>query len=341
MNPTVLGIDVSKDSLDCTILDGEKEKYHTFPNTPKGLNRLFSWLKPKQITSLRVGMESTGRYHIHAALFFVDRKSKAQFPIEVFVINPFQASSYSKSILNRNKTDKVDAAMLAKMVKTQSLTPWSPPSASIAKLQELVRTRQGHMRSLGQYKNRIKQPMTSEISLNSNIRAMEQIKAEIETINSEIQKTIEEDSKLKTDVDLLETIPAIGNITATAFMAEIQCVERFPAASSVAAFAGVTPRQHQSGKSVSTKAHISRIGNANLRTALYLPTVVATRCNPIIKAKYERLVKAGKPKKSAILACEATLIRIMYGVLKHQTPFVVPKEQAEPPLKLLKKSKRT
>jgi transposase len=119
----------------------------------------------------------------------------------------------------------------------------------------------------------------------------------------------------------LESILGVGATTAQAILAELPPVEQIPSAQQAAAFAGLAPRQYQSGTTVRQRTRLSKAGNGRLRKALYLPALTALRFNPLLQALYERLVAAGKAKMAAVGACLRKLLLIAYGVLKNHTPF--------------------
>ncbi|ASC71021.1 Insertion element IS900 uncharacterized 42 kDa protein [Halomicronema hongdechloris C2206] len=98
-------------------------------------------------------------------------------------------------------------------------------------------------------------------------------------------------------------------------------LSRFSNARQLAAYCGLTPRDKQSGTSVKKRPCLSKVGNARLRKALFMPAVCATRYNPELKAFYERLLKRGKSKMAAVGAVMRKLLHIVYGVLKHRSPF--------------------
>jgi len=123
------------------------------------------------------------------------------------------------------------------------------------------------------------------------------------------------------DVALLSSIPGVAIKSACFIIAEIGDVRRFSTAAKLVAFAGLTPMQAVSGTSVKKYSRISKLGSADLRRVLYMPSLVGIRHNPTLKAFYERLIAHGKSKKSALIACTAKLLRIIYGVLTHSNPY--------------------
>lgn len=136
-----------------------------------------------------------------------------------------------------------------------------------------------------------------------------------------IQDHINQHPDLKRDADLLRSIPGIGSKTAATLLGEIGDIQQFAHAPQLAAYAGLTPRQHQSGTSIHRPAHLCKTGNAAFRKALYFPALRALRYNPIIRALRERLAQAGKRPRQIVGAAMRKLLHLVFGVLKSGRPF--------------------
>ena len=121
--------------------------------------------------------------------------------------------------------------------------------------------------------------------------------------------------------ELLDTIPGIGAATAAVLLAEVPEMQEYRSARKVAAFAGLVPRERQSGSSVRGRVRLSKIGNARLRKALYFPAVTALRCSPFFQTWAEGLRARGKSKMAVVGAAMRKLIHLAYGVLKTGKPF--------------------
>jgi transposase len=121
---------------------------------------------------------------------------------------------------------------------------------------------------------------------------------------------------LKRQRDLLDSIPGIAEATAALLLSEITDITQYRSARQVAAYAGLVPRERQSGSSVRGRTRLSKIGNARLRRALYFPAVTVLRCSPFFQQWAEGLLKRGKGKMSVICAVMRKLVHIAYGVLK-------------------------
>lgn len=132
---------------------------------------------------------------------------------------------------------------------------------------------------------------------------------------------------------LLKTIPGIGSQTSARIVAEVGDPSQFASSSTLAAFIGLVPTLRQSGRNRSTRGHLTSIGHARLRKGLWMPTLVAIRYNPWLRAAYQRLRARGKPAKVAIAACMRKLITAIYSVAKNRRPFIpiLPTTSETPP----------
>ena len=144
---------------------------------------------------------------------------------------------------------------------------------------------------------------------------------QIEAITQRIQALIDQHPDLRRQRALLTSIPGIGDNTAALFIAEVPEVTRFETAAQLAAYAGLTPRRHESGSSIHRPGRLVKTGNSRLRTAFYLPALTALRHNPLIKAFAERLKANGKGAMTIVGAAMRKLVHLAFGVLKHNQPF--------------------
>lgn len=310
-----LGIDVSKDKLDVALLHGEHLTTGDFSNSPIGWTKLGRWLEKRQVSQLHACLEATGRYGQGAALFL------HQQGYQVSVVNPRRTKAYADSKLSRNKTDAIDAKLIADFCVTQKPGLWSPASAAQQELQALTR----HLDALKEDRQRERNRLKAGLQLQTVIAAIEAhlafLDRQIADLEQQIQQVIHQDPNLKRKRDLLTSIPAIGDTTAAVFLAEVPDVTDFPQASQLAAYAGVTPRQHHSGSSVRRRTRMAKTGNRRLRTAFFMPALAAYRYNPIIQALVTRLQQRGKSKMTIVGAAMRKLLHLAYGVLKTGQPF--------------------
>ena len=144
---------------------------------------------------------------------------------------------------------------------------------------------------------------------------------EIKQLEHAIADHFNQHPHLRHKRDLLISIPRVGETTAARLLGEMLEFQQFSSAKQVAAYAGLSPRQRQSGSNIRGKTRLAKTGNPHLRKALFFPAIVARTHNPVLKAFADRLAAAGKHKMAIIGALMRKLIHIAYGVLKSGTPF--------------------
>lgn len=312
---TIIGIDISKAKFDVAVLTGGQTYRLTFANEPSGFKQLEHWLKKRKLSRVHACMEATGRYGDELALFL-----HAQ-GYTVSVVNAKRIQAYAESQLRRNKTDELDATLIADFCRTQQPPAWEPPAPAMRDLQMLTRHLDDLIEMRTQEQNRLQAGVTAvavKASLESHINFLDE---EIVRLQQQINDHIGQHPDLKQQVGLLDSIPGIGPDTAAKLVAEIKSIDAFDSAAELAAYAGLTPMHRRSGSSVRHRPKLSKIGNAHLRKALYFPAITAMKHNPAVKALRERLLQKGKPKMLIIGAAMRKLLHIVFGVLKHRRPF--------------------
>ena len=317
----IIGIDVSKNKLDCAWPREEgKLKTKVFSNTIAGWKELIDWsLKNTglEIEQLHFVMEATGIYHEQLATSLYDAGAK------VSVVNPAQVKFYAQGQGVRTKNDKKDSVVLARYGLKESPKLWQPEAFEIRTLKALIARLDGLEKDLQREKNRQEKALISKapeeviISLSQMIELLE---TEQQRLDNLIEEHINKHEKLKENKALLESIPGVGEVIATRMLMVIGS-RQFESASQCSAYLGLVPVQHESGSSIKGRSRLSKAGNPVIRAKLYMAAVVATRYNPDIKAQYERLTSKGKSKMSALGAAMRKLVQICFGVLKHQQPY--------------------
>jgi transposase len=221
----------------------------------------------------------------------------------------------------RTKTDRVDAELIARFTQAQAPPQWTPLPPEVRELQALVR----RLESLIEMRVAEENRLSSGIAVDSVRRSVEEhlayLTQEIKRTEELIRNQINSNPTLKQQSELLDTIPGIAETTAALLLAEITDITQYRSARQVAAYAGLVPRERQSGSSVRGRTQLSKIGNARLRRALYFPAITALRCSPFFQAWAEGLLKRGKSKMSVICAVMRKLIHLAYGVLQNGKEF--------------------
>lgn len=311
----VLGIDISKDKFDVALWHAEKMRHHRFTNNATGFAELRAWLAQQNIAQVHACLEATGTYGEALAL---DLHMAGH---RVSVVNPAQIRAYGQSELSRTKTDKTDAALIARFCQSQHPHAWTPPPPELRELQALLRRLESLQQMRQMEVNRLASGVDTPLVTDSLRESITFLDGEIAKIERAIREHVEHHPNLKKQSELLQTIKGIGDKTAWFLLAELPAVQCFENAREMAAFAGVTPHRRESGKSVHGRTHLSKIGSARIRKALYWPAISAMRHNPIVRAFCERLRSRGKSEMSLIGAAMRKLIHIAYGVLKTGRPF--------------------
>ena len=308
-----VGIDVAKAKFDAALLIPEgKYRSKAFPNNPVGHQQLVDWLNQHEALEAHLCMEATGAYERGLVRFL------AQQQLLVSVVNPAQIHAFGKTEMTRAKTDKADARLIARYCRMHRPPPWVPPAEEIVVLQALVQRLEDLLALQTMENNRLE---SAEGPARKSVEAhLEFIEQQIRIVRLQIEIHIDKHPDLKSQQELLSSIPGIGNNTAATLLAFLHPLDRFHSVKQVVAYAGLNPRIRQSGQWAG-KTPIAKAGNALLRKALYLPAVVAKRHNPVIAAFCDRLLINGKRPMQVVVAAMRKLLHLAFGVLKSGKPF--------------------
>lgn len=315
MSPSILGIDVAKETLDVALIVGERMLTRQFANNSAGYHNLLRWLHQHNIDQAHACLEATGQYSDGVSEFLYQQH------YAVSVVNPARIKHYANSKLRRNKTDKADAQLIAEYCLREKPALWSPPPDSFKHLQALVRHLDDLQVNLTREKNRLHSGVRTPEVLEHLKALVTFIQQQIEQTKAMIQDHINQFPDLKRKQKLLQSIPGIGELTAAKILGEIREATDFDNARQLAAYAGVTPHNFLSGTSVHKKSRLSKTGNPNLRKALYMPAIVAKNYNKIVKEFCARLSQSKHTPMEVIGAAMHKLIHLIYGVLKSERPF--------------------
>ncbi len=309
-----LGIDVAKAKLDCTLrLPNGKSRAKVVPNFPEGFSQLTAWLDSKDARDTHVCMEATGVYWEGIAQFL----STQGFTVSV--VNPAQIKAYGASRLARTKTDAVDARLIADFCAERNPPAWQPFSDDELALRALVLRLDALQTMRTQESNRLE---VSRGAVRQGIQDhLNWLDGQIKSVTKAINDHIDANPGMKDKKALLDSIPGLGERTIAILLAFIGDPSRFGNSRQAAAFAGLDPRQHESGSSVKGKPRLSKVGHAFLRKALYMPAMVALYKTDWGKRFKDRLAASGKPAKLIIGAMMRKLLHVAFGVLKSEKKF--------------------
>lgn len=310
----ILGIDVAKAKLDLALrLPDGKFRSKVVDNTLEGYAALTAWLAKHSADSLHVCMEATGVYWEAVAEHLADAGHC------VSVVNPAQIKAFGGAQLVRTKTDRVDARLIADFCAAQRPAPWQALPPAVRALRDLVARRNALDAMRTQEHNRL---LVARDTVKPGIEAhLIYLEDAIARIDATIRQRIDDDPGLQAQYALLDSVPGLGEKTIPVLLSHYGGGARFGNARAAVAYAGLDPRQHESGSSVHGKTRLSKVGHASLRKALYMPAMVAMSRTAWGKAFRDRLSVNSKPPMVIIGALMRKLIHIAYGVLKSGKPF--------------------
>lgn len=309
-----IGIDVCKRLLEVAAHGSD---YHfRCPNQESAFAELIAelvLLKPKRIV-----LEATGGLEIPvaAALYAVG--------LPVVVVNPRQVRDFAKALGQLAKTDKLDAAVLAHFAA--AIQPPLRPVKNAAELEldALVTRRRQLVEMLAAEKTRLSTTATSVVRAEVQTH-IDWLKERLATIDTQLRAQIKNSPIWHVKDDLLQSVPGIGPVVALSLVANLPELGKLNR-QQVAKLVGIAPLNRDSGSLRGTR-HIYG-GRSSVRTALYMATVTAVRCNPVIKEFYQRLLARHKPFKVAIVACMRKLLSIVNVMIKTQTPWKLAQKSA-------------
>lgn len=312
----VLGIDISKNKFDVSLFDGETYQKGNFTNDLNGFEQLQRWLNNRDVSECRIAMEATGRYWEEVATYFYNQG------FSVVVLNPKIIKKYGESQLQRNKTDEIDAKLIARYLFKEKPYLWHPPIAVKASLKSLARYLNDLLEKRTREINQLKAGKHPEFVQKSIEESIDFLDKKIADTEAEIKKLREQNEQLKKQHELLTSIPGIADRSAALILAELPDISRLRSAKQLTAYAGLTPQQLQSGN-MKKERGITKLGNKRLRNALYFPAIVGQRFNPILSALSQRLEAREKAtsKMTIIGACMRKMLVLVFGVLKSQVKF--------------------
>jgi transposase len=235
---------------------------------------------------------------------------------------PAQAHHFAKALLNRSKSDAIDAQVLATLAAKLQPQPWKPASQTYEQLYQRLVQRDSVLEMLQMERNRLHAlRLRPTVVAEVQARIQEHIaflQSQLDVLDEEIKEALSQDDAWHEAAGLLRSIKGFGPI-ATAWL--LTATHNFTACQrpeQIASYAGLVPRLFESGSSVHKPPAIGYAPHPRLRQALYMATLSAVQYNPAIRAFYHRLLDNGKPKKVALCACARKLVHIAWAVVNKQ-----------------------
>ena len=307
MDFIAVGIDVSKDHLDIAVRPGGEA--FTVERNAAGVEQLAERLR--MVSPHVVALEATGGFETVAAA------TLAAAGLPVVIVNPAQVRAFAKAIGQRAKTDPIDAAVIAHFAEAIRPQVRPLPDEATRLLADLVTRRRQIVEMIGAERQREKR-MTVPHLRKSIARLIKALEKELAGLNTDIDDAVRGSPVWREKQDLLKSVPGVGPIIASTLFAELpelgRCGRR-----QIAALAGLAPFTRQSGQ-WRGKSFIGG-GRQAVRTALFMGAMVAKQHNPVLKAFFDRLVAAGRPKMIALIAVARKLLTILNAILRDNRPW--------------------
>jgi transposase len=311
-----IGIDVSNDVFDAAMCCASKILKRQFANTPSGHHQFMAWAL-RRAQAARVCLEATGIYHLQLALAIHRHPD-----IELMVVNPCAARRFAEAQMIRAKTDVIDAEGLLQYVQRMPFHAWHAPRVEVLQLQSLAHRLVQLDKELARERSRLHAAYragTHTRLVQQDIQAhMKQIKRRMESMRAKAMDVILADPLLADDARIVDTAPGFAALSATKLLAELSALPGDMRPTQWVAHAGMDPRACESGTSMQRPRHISKQGNSRIRSALFMPALVAIRHDANVSAYYEKLLTRGKPKMVAITAVMRKLLHALWGMLYHR-----------------------
>jgi len=295
----VVGIDVSKTHLDVAL--GSTGPLFQVPYTEEGLHTLASRLQGATL----VVLEATGGLETRLLHFL----TQAGFPVAR--VNPRRVREFANATGTLAKTDRIDARILAWYGEALCPPVTPVPDENRQRLEALITRRRQLVEMRVAEENRL--AAAPEVIRPSIQQHLEWLEEQISALDEEIRQLLQKDPGWAEKVEILQSVPGIGMVTAATLVAELPVLGQ-ASPKEIAALAGVAPMNRDSGRRTG-KRHITG-GRSSARRVLYMATVAAIRCNSVIRAFYLRLLAAGKEKKVALVACMRKLLTILNALLR-------------------------
>ena len=321
-NLSWIGVDVSKSTFDAALWghqDFQKMATAAFPRTEGGVRAFRSWAMVHRGQAMGVVMEATGCYSQELGRWLQRDLPESR----VAIVNPSLVKAFGRSLALRNKTDRLDACMLARYGQERRPEAWVPMTPERAELRDLIRTRTKLVRLQVTIRLRLDDALgrTGNPAGKAQQKVLKVLQGQVEALDKAIERQLHQVNELGHAVALLTTIPGVGKVTAATMLGEAGDLRSFRRGRQLTAFVGVSPRRCDSGSSVRGRTRMCRIGGAHARTVLFMAAVAASRTATPLGDFYRHLVDQGKPKKSAIGALMRKLVLVMRAVLIQDKPY--------------------
>jgi transposase len=302
-----IGIDISQDRLDMVAYPtGQIWQYK---NSKGGITKVV--VKLKGLDLKLIVMEATGGLEkpVSEALY------KAGLPAAI--VNPRRIRDFGRSMGILAKTDKLDAKIMAYFAAKIEPTPRAIQDEASQKLENLL-TRRSQIIDITVAENNRRKQVRDKIVLRHIQDHIDWLESELKNLAAELKESIRQNPQFAEKVKLLKSMPGVGDNLSCSLVANLGELGHLNQRE-ISALVGVAPLNRDSGKLRGRRMICG--GRSTIRKALFLPALSASRCNPVIRDLYQRLIAKGKSKKVALVACMHKMIIILNSMAKNNTPW--------------------
>lgn len=312
MSKYSVGIDVSKETLDICVYDGESRQYFQACNNEKTFNSEILKRLSEDLSLYHFVMEVTGIYHLRLAMYL------HQSGLKVSVVNPLIIRRYSEMKLRRHKTDASDSLLIAEYGFKEHPSEFSPKSEILDEMEQMLKAIEDYHVMTTDVKNRLEslknRPHSNRKVVSLWEKQLSSLRKSVKELEGELEALV--GKHFKPEDELLRSIPGIGKRVATAIISMLNSFKSFESPKQVCSYLGINPTVFESGSSVRGSGRIPKKGNRYLRKLLFLASLSAKRFNKSCAELFDRLIHSGKAKKQALMAVANKLIRQAFGVIK-------------------------
>ena len=300
-----VGVDIAKDHLDVFI--PAENQLHRIENSKAAIDKFLRRFKQAERARILVVMEATGGYE-----YLLTKRLHAA-GIAWAAVNALRVHQFALGCGLIEKTDPIDARVLAEFGQLRKPRPSTMPDAATELIRALSFRREQILRQLQQEKNRLQQCHCAEAK-KFIADACKFYGKQLKAIDAKIEDTIKDDVEAAQKAELLTSVPGVGTVTATVMISQMPELGKLNRGQ-IAKLAGVAPIANDSGKKSGYRKTMA--GRSSVRKTLYMAALVATRSNSVIERFYKSLLKNGKPKKLALVACMRKLLTILNCMVRN------------------------
>jgi transposase len=321
-----IGIDISKESFDLALIKGGDLGNITsslFANDPKGIIKLEEFLKRNTVKKddTLFCMEHTGIYCRFLSQYLTENNYHVWLEMPVQIIRSLG--------VQRGKNDKVDAKRIAEyaLLKKDKAILWEPPREVVLQIHDLLALRDRLCESRKILKTPIQEfkhcghDKTAKLLESKCKITLASLDKEIEQLEKELEKLINNDNNLKKLYGLAKSVPGIGMVTAMSLLYFTNEFKMYQNSKQLACYCGVAPFEHTSGSSVKGKTRVSNFANKSMKKILHMVALAAIKHNVELRTYYDRKVDEGKNKMLVINAVRNKILHRLCAVIKRGTPY--------------------